>query len=218
MVFLKENKWVLLIYFLLVGISVYYLLRIDKVNLHYQMNQVVGHAFPDFFFYWITYLGDGMIAAVLIGVVLLFHLRNGLALLVCFAMAGLITFCIKQIGYDDVNRPSFVFYFFVQGKTLKYVDGVDLHIHNSFPSGHATQAFAIFGLLAFFSGTQWQKLSCILIAILTAYSRVYLSQHWLVDIVGGSVVGISTAIVVYLLVKRFFELDRWKRPVWQLKT
>lgn len=218
MLFLKENKWILTVYLVLIGVALYYLLQVDKVSLHYQMNQVVGNKIADRFFYWITYLGDGTVAAALIGIVLLFHVRNGLSLLICFALAGLLTYSIKQLGYDEVNRPSFVFHFFVQGKALNYVDGVDLHIHNSFPSGHATQAFAIFGLLAFFAKVQWQKLICMLMAVLTAYSRVYLSQHWLVDIVGGSVVGLSTAMAIYWVANRFLNTERLSRPIWQLKA
>ncbi len=214
--FLKTNKWLLSVYLVLIGIGGYYVWQQDKVSLHYQMNQVVGHAFWDSFFYYITYLGDGTIAAIFIALILVLNVRMGLALLICFALAGLVTYAIKQIGYDEVNRPSFVFHFFVKGKTLNYVEGVDLHIHNSFPSGHATQAFAVFGLLAFFLKQQWQKLVCIFIAILTAYSRVYLSQHWLIDILGGSLVGFTAAVFIYFSFSLIKKTERLNRPIWQL--
>ncbi len=215
--FLKQNTWFFILYLIVLAYGLYLVTSFDKVSLHYQMNQVVGHSLVDSFFVWITYLGDGNVAAFLIALILLFNFRNGFSILVCFALAGLATYIIKQYGFDEVNRPSFVFYFFVPDKQLKLIEGVNLHIHNSFPSGHATQAFAIFSLLSFFTTQQWQKMGLLLIALLTAYSRVYLSQHWLIDIIAGSAVGLGMALLIYFITVNSNKFNTLNKPIWKLR-
>jgi membrane-associated phospholipid phosphatase len=216
--FLKQNIWFFLLYFIVLTYSLYQVSILDKVSLHYQMNQVVvGNAAIDSFFVWITYLGDGNVAAFLIAIILVFNFRNGFSILVCFALAGLATYVIKQYGFDEVNRPSFVFHFFVPDKQLKLIEGVNLHIHNSFPSGHATQAFAIFGLLSFFTTKQWQKIGLFVIALLTAYSRVHLSQHWLIDVTAGSAVGLGMALLIYFITSNSVKFNALNKPIWKLR-
>jgi membrane-associated phospholipid phosphatase len=216
--FLKQNSFVFVLYLIALCYALNLVMSTDKVSLHYSMNQVVGNPVIDNFFVYITWLGDGNVAAIIIAIILALNVRNGLAVLVCFAIAGLATYIIKQYGFDEVNRPSFVFYFFVPDKKLKLIEGLDMHIHNSFPSGHATQAFAIGGLLVFFARAQWQKLSLLLLALLTAYSRVYLSQHWLVDIIGGSIVGITAALLLFFTVSKISKWQNLNKPIWKLKS
>jgi membrane-associated phospholipid phosphatase len=214
--FLKENSLVFLLYGITLWYSLNLVLTYDKVSLHYSMNQIVGHPIVDSFFVYLTWLGDGNVAVMLIAILLVVNVRKGLETLICFALAGLVTFLIKRYGYDEVNRPSFVFYFFVPDKKLKLIEGVSMYIHNSYPSGHATQAFAIGGLLLFLARHQWQKLLLLTFALLTAYSRVYLSQHWLVDVIAGSIVGISMALLIYAISKQIKGLEKLNKPIWQI--
>jgi membrane-associated phospholipid phosphatase len=77
----------------------------------------------------------------------------------------------------------------------------------SFPSGHATSAFAIFLAVALISGNRYVKVLCFIFACLVAFSRVYLSQHFLIDIIAGSMIGCIGTLAVYEL---FYKTDhRW---------
>jgi membrane protein DedA with SNARE-associated domain/membrane-associated phospholipid phosphatase len=67
----------------------------------------------------------------------------------------------------------------------------------SFPSGHATQAVAVYGMLAALaaaSTTSWaRKVAAWALAVVitgvVAVSRLYLGTHWLTDVLGGLALG-----------------------------
>ncbi len=60
----------------------------------------------------------------------------------------------------------------------------------SFPSGHATAAFAILPILI----EEFKKIKYVLImiALLILYSRIYLGIHYLTDVIMGALIGYSS--------------------------
>ena len=68
---------------------------------------------------------------------------------------------------------------------------------NSFPSGHSTSAFAFFTFLAFYSSANVLKFVYLLIAFIVAFTRLYLFQHFLQDIIAGMILGIIVASFMY---------------------
>lgn len=59
----------------------------------------------------------------------------------------------------------------------------------SFPSGHATQAFAVASVIAGHYEDPWVKASAYGIASLVGFARMYHAEHFLSDVVGGAVIG-----------------------------
>ena len=80
---------------------------------------------------------------------------------------------------------------------LHYVDGLYINILNSFPSGHATQAFALFTFAALITPFKKYQLLILLVAILVAVSRIYLLQHFFQDVLAGSFIGISVSTFIF---------------------
>lgn len=207
---LRDNSFVLALYACLVLISVYYLFRFGKVDVHIYLNQFVGNKLFDSFFYYITYLGDGLVMPFILLAIMFYNLRTGIYATMAFLIATIITTVLKYQFFDDVMRPYHIFQWYVK-VPIRYVSADDLHTHNSFPSGHATQVFAILMSLVFTSTKESYKFLFFVIALLSAFSRVYLSQHWLVDITAGSLIGTCCSILLFYPVigkNNFSRLDK----------
>ncbi len=215
--FLKNNFYILLIYLVAIGTAIGFLLNYGKSDIHFYLNQYVGNKFLNAFFYYITYLGDGTVAVLILLLILFFNIRLGLYATASFLTATFASIILKHQFYDDVNRPSFVFKHF-DGRPLNLVDGVEVYIHNSFPSGHATQAFSILMCLVFVVKKPIYKFLFFTLAVLTAISRVYLSQHWLVDITAGSIIGMLFSTLYYFIFIQNSKLEKLNRPLLSFKT
>lgn len=214
--FLKNNVLVLLIYLISVSIALFFMYTYQKTTIHLYLNQYVGNSFLNVFFYYITYLGDGAVAVFILLGILIYNVRLGIYATVSFLTATTVSIILKNVFFDDVNRPTFVFKFFLH-HDLKLIDGVEMFIHNSFPSGHSTQAFSIFMCLVFTTRHQLLKLLFFSLAMLTAISRVYLSQHWLADITAGSFIGIAFSIFYYYIFTGRNTLAHLNKPLTGLK-
>jgi membrane-associated phospholipid phosphatase len=178
-----------------IGLALFGVLTYGKLNFHLIVNQY-NSSFQDIFFKYFTNVGDGLFA-VLILLILLFIVKIRIFFigLSTFLLSGMVCQLMKKIIFADQLRPSKYF----SPDQLHYVEGVILHSSNSFPSGHSTTAFAIFLFLAFVFKNKHYQIIFAVIACLTAYSRVYLSQHFFADVAAGGVVGIGSFLISYLI-------------------
>jgi membrane-associated phospholipid phosphatase len=149
----------------------------------------------DAFFYRYTFLGDGLFA-VLLSVVLFFFLKTqrlSIELLVSFIVSGLLAQLFKNIFKHP--RPSA---FFTPDQYPYFFKGLSINNHVSFPSGHTTTAFAVTFILASYTKNKMLQILLLILAILAGYSRIYLAQHFLEDVLAGAILGSAiSAICLY---------------------
>ncbi|MGC4101427.1 phosphatase PAP2 family protein [Ferruginibacter sp.] len=148
------------------------------------------------FFINYTFMGDGIFALCLIAAILFYYKRKqqGLALLYSFLISGLIVQLIKNLV--NAPRPKL---FFEAGQYLHFIDGVSLANNSSFPSGHTATAFALATVMVMMMKDKSWQLLILIGAMLVGYSRIYLAQHFLLDVVIGAVIGSASAVVaVYI--------------------
>jgi membrane-associated phospholipid phosphatase len=145
----------------------------------------------DFLMYYITYLGDGIFAVILAFVIFYFNKIHGVTLLIGYASSALFAQLLKRVVFLGFNRPA---YFLDNAGEIHLVLQTEIHYHNSFPSGHATTAFVLAAMLSLMYN---RSLFWILLAALVAYSRVYLFQHFLRDVIFGSLIGVLFGFIVY---------------------
>lgn len=195
-ILIKNNYLVIAFYLAFVLIGLYFISIYSKVQIHIYINQWVGNPFKDLFFKYITLIGDGWFVPFFVLLMALTNIRLAITCIISFSIAVLITLVLKFVFFDDVVRPWYTFQWTVHEK-IKYVNGVKLYLYNSFPSGHSTQAFALLIPFLFFVKNNFVKLLILVISILAAFSRTYLSMHWLEDVVVGSLVGFIVAFFTY---------------------
>jgi membrane-associated phospholipid phosphatase len=75
---------------------------------------------------------------------------------------------------------------------------------NSFPSGHATQAFTLAAVLSSHYHSKWVRIPVYSFAGLVGLARMNKNRHWTSDVVGGALLGtfIGKELVVYNRRKR----------------
>lgn len=147
------------------------------------------HPAFDLAFRYLTFLGDGTILALVFVLGLLFSYRLSLhtVFLTLFLSAFMLLF--KEWLFDGLPRPRA---FFGDSVALHFVDGVDVYYKDTFPSGHTATAFALAAMLAALYGSGRPALTSALfvLATLAGFSRVYLMQHFAVDVYAGAAVGL----------------------------
>lgn len=198
---LKKTNLFLLMSAMMIAIGFALLFFSDKIESHLYVN--ASHTeFQDFIFTWITYAGDGGVLAVAsVILVALFWKKYSYSVLT-FAALNLLFVAtavqiLKRVIYYDAFRPVK----FIGEEFLYLVPGIDVHSDHSFPSGHTTTAFAFFAFVALlWHKNKWVQIGAAMIAILAGYSRIYLSQHFLEDVVAGSTIGIGCFLLTYLIV------------------
>jgi membrane-associated phospholipid phosphatase len=134
----------------------------------------------------------------LLGVIIfLFGQRKlGGLLVIAFAVSGLLAQGLKRV--QENPRPGL---YFSKPGMVHNVDGEMMKGKNSFPSGHTTTAFAMFGLLAFATRSKGLQLLYFVAACTVGYSRIYLGQHFTADVLAGAVLGFLTSYFLFWLLR-----------------
>ena len=163
---------------------------------------------------WLPYLS----------VLLLLFYRAGWATFLAsnLLLTTLIVQPIKHIVHAP--RPLTWFAENMPDLTLPLVDGIRMNLWLSFPSGHTATFFALFFSLSVIccaeniKGKNILSFLCFLCATFGAYTRIYLSQHFALDIFAGILIAtLSTILLYYFLVLRTKNTQFWAWKVKKLK-
>jgi membrane-associated phospholipid phosphatase len=192
---LRQTRTFLLPYLALLVAVGAVLLATPKHTAFFWVN---GHNTPFFdqFFRPFTNVGDGLFYVLITLGLLFVRFRWAFVSFVCFAVTSLAAQIGKQLIFTGHPRP---FRYFSENPgfpPLHVVEGVVMGTLKSFPSGHSTSAFSVFLLLTLIVKNKRWGYAFALLAALTAYSRVYLAQHFVEDVTAGSVLGTGLTLAV----------------------
>ncbi len=185
------------------------LLFTEKEFLNLWLNQHCN-PFLDTFFKYATHLGNAWLLLPL----LIFALsRNYFLSLVLVVAAVLESFFVQVVlkngFFSDIVRPI---KYISQSDLLHRVEGVSIHSLHSFPSGHTQTVFLIFTFLVLFCKRTAMAYVLFFVAALVSLSRVYLLQHFFVDIWVGSIIGYGFLVLILFAFYKYSSL--FTNPKW----
>ena len=187
---------------------------VPKGELHLSLCLFNHHTpFLDTFFRYYTQVGE-WVPYVVCFLLLFYRLGWATFATSCVLLSGAVTQVLKRI--IDAPRPLTWFATNYPDVQLPLVDGVEMSRYFSFPSGHTTTFFAFFFALSIIVSQSnprslWGSVTQIIffsLAALGGYSRIYLSQHFAADILGGMGIGMLITGLLYLLFA-YFENQKW---------
>jgi membrane-associated phospholipid phosphatase len=191
---------------LLIFLGFIFLCIFGKSTSFFLLNSVHNPTL-DHFFTLITNLGDGKIALI-ISAFALFLYKNkiyALSLLYAFLVSGIIAQVLKRLV--DTPRPKL---YFANGEYTQFIDGIKIATQHSFPSGHTATAFAITAVIIIFIKNRKWQIPMLTIASLVGYSRIYLGQHFLLDVLVGAIIGCLSGIAAIDLADRTLKrITKW---------
>ena len=182
------------VYYIFLITGAVFLLFTEKGDILLWINESHNEILDIFFKYW-THLGDGLVFAILMVTFLAVNYFRALVLAMAVVSQTLVVQGLKRFVFSDVIRPQL---FFDHFGNLHRVPGVEILTYNSFPSGHTATAFTVAILLSLISRNKYLTGLLMIMAILVGISRVYLLQHFFVDIYFGSVIGFLNGMIVFI--------------------
>jgi len=146
----------------------------------------------DFVFPYITQLGSTSAAVLISLLLILFRKRMGAVMATAYIFTATLSFTLKAlVGFPRPHR-----FFSERLHDIYFVPGVVvLDNFRSFPSGHSVCAFTAATVLAYYTRNKAWSLVYLALALLVAYSRMYMSQHFLEDVTAGSLLGVFFSMV-----------------------
>jgi membrane-associated phospholipid phosphatase len=190
-----KNLWFFIPFLLWIVTGAFLQFQFTHEELFLSINQA-HTSWADILMTGVTYIGDGISFAIMLVLILLLKKYK------LFLTGGgvlLLSTIIVQIAKHYFNEPRPSLYFAETPDLIHTVRWITVHGSCSFPSGHTTTAFAMFCLLAMISRNKLMGIVFLSLALLAAYSRIYLAQHFFVDVYVGSIVGTFSSLVIYAL-------------------
>jgi len=166
----------------------------------------------DFFFKYYTHVGDGNMIVLFTVILLLFVSKyKGIVLLASYLLSSLPTQIVKLYLFQPSYRPRA--YFWADHDRLHFVDGIEILVSNSFPSGHTAAAFSMFLVFSHFVQNRLLSLLFFVMAFFVGYSRLYLAQHFFADAYTGSIIAVVMTVFTIYLAEKVYRLN--ERPALQ---
>ena len=191
---LAGNRLFFGLWLLFFAVGLFFLLTLGKAASFMDLN-AYHQTTLDTIFIWVTFLGNGVFSIIVFVIFLLQRRWSKAAqVMTAFLLSALVAQILKNLF--SMPRPK---QFFAPGQYHYFIDGVTGIGFASFPSGHTTSIFALVTLLAIFTKDRKAKIGFLLAGVAVGYSRIYLGQHFLGDVLMGSCIGTLTAVLVHWL-------------------
>jgi len=189
---LKKNAPFFIPYFIFLFSGGVALTLWSKTDIHLYINSYHCPIADTFFSNW-TSLGLGIMIIPAALILAFVRFRYMIISVIGFLLTVIINDSLKAI----FHAPRPVTVFSQMHQSLYLVPNVEMYNWDSFPSGHTATGFCMFCLFALYIRNHLFKATCFIIALLIAYSRIYLSEHFFQDVYTASLIGVGSALLIY---------------------
>ena len=153
--------------------------------------------FLDQFFKYITFFGDGRFVFLVALIYLFLNKKNGASILISLIISTIFIQVLKRVVFYDQFRPSFYFKNLIEDGSWNIIDGVELYEKFSFPSGHTASVFCLCISICIFIKKKHYQFLLVILAYFVGFLRIYLSQHFLIDVLAGALIGSLVPILTF---------------------
>lgn len=188
--------------FILIVVLLFPLIWINKGEILLLVNGL-RTPFWDTFFIRASSFGNAITVAFAVLLVLRFRFKWLAIFLLAFAFQVMLVLLFKKGLYAGELRPYLYFQRSGLGHLLHLVEGVKIRYVNSFPSGHTATIFFLVSFFALLSRNKTASWILMVFGLMVGLSRIYLVQHFYVDVYFGILFGTLSSIGAYVIVKRF---------------
>ena len=163
----------------------------------------------DYIFPYITNLGDGWTIIILSSILALFNYRTAFLMATSYGVTAILAQIIKRV----VGAPRPKLFFTDQLSRIHFVKGFYIDSLGSFPSGHTVTAFSATLVAAYLIKNKSWSVPLLFLAMLIGFSRMYVSEHFFEDVVGGSVIGVIITVMwlTGLDSRKFLHSPKWNK-------
>jgi len=206
---IKKSIHFLVIFLLFTTLTTTLIYVNGKIDLQLIANRY-HVAFLDYFFFYFTKIIESPVLLIFALIFLFKNAKYGIIGILTYAIVGGIASLLKLYVFGNALRPTSLI------KGLRLIpEHFELEQLSSlsFPSGHTTAGFTIFLVLTLIvKNKNWGYFFGIC-AVLVAYSRVYLSQHFFEDILAGGIIGVFGTLIVFYLLDKIKFGDWAQKPL-----
>ncbi len=163
------------------------------------------NTFADFLFPIITLLGE-IYPYIIAGIIFFIQKKGQKSIWITLLGTGAALLSYGFKNYFAAPRPKVYFEQLLnRPEWVSQIEGVALanSFTSSFPSGHTLAAFAFYTFIALLVENNFIKIMLLSIAILVGFSRMYLFQHFINDVVWGALIGTVWAIILFFIYNIF---------------
>ena len=216
--FLNINKGLrafIFTYLFFVVIGLFILVKIDHGDVVLWLNGISKEKW-DAFVNLLTDVGLGSFVAVLMVLLSSLQIRYAIMGLINLGLVGLFTNLFKKFLFPERIRP---FNYFLYDDFPRFIHAAELNYHSSFPSGHTMTIFAAMGLISYFIGKRTWGVVLFFAALIIGFTRIYLLQHFFLDVYVGSLLGVLSTLITIWLFDGVWALNKrslFQKPIYKI--
>lgn len=169
----------------------------SREEVYFYVNRL-HTSWGDWLFPRITELGSTGACVVFTVLLFYFNKRQGIVLAAAYLFNSMVNFALKfMVAFPRPSR-----FFSERLHDIYFVPGVEvLDNFRSFPSGHSVCAFTAATVFSYYVKNKYWSWLFLLLAAMVAYSRMYMSQHFLEDVTAGATEAILLTMLWITLIK-----------------